>query len=241
MCWNDLGADGAHHQRGEAEHELALGDVLDHHLVRHVDDGAGARVRLVAALDVAIQEDVLPRHEHVVEDHDRVHLLEARAERMIEVRAAVVDALAADEAQARRVVRNGEAERVRRVFLRALQQRRGEHHDLVGDRQRREHAAAADDDAGIGFLLDARGEERVRLLRRAHGAIGLRRNQRVRQAQIVLAQILVVANGVGAEARIGLGEKRRAGGVAGHRAIDVVRHATHHAVACSPPTPSSRG
>ena len=125
---------------------------------------------------------------------------------------------------------NREAECVRRVLFGALQQRGGEHHDLVGDRQRREHAAAANDDARIGFLFDARGEKRIGLLCRAHGAIRLRRNQRVREAEIVLAQVFVVAHGVGAEARIGFGEERRAGRVSRHRAIDVVGHATHHAV-----------
>ena len=41
-------------------------------------------------------------------------------------------------------------------------------------------------------------------LRGAHGAIGLRRDQRVREAQVVLAQILVVAHGVRAEAWVRL-------------------------------------
>ena len=55
----------------------------------------------VAAVDVAVQEHVLPRHEDVVENDDGIHLLEARAKRMVEMRAAVVDALAADELEAR--------------------------------------------------------------------------------------------------------------------------------------------
>ena len=40
--------------------------------------------------------------------------------------------------------------------------------------------------------------------------VGLRRNQRMGQAQVVLAQILVIAQRVGAEARVRLGEKRGA-------------------------------
>ncbi len=149
---------------------------------------------------------------------------------MVEVRAAVIDALAADEAQTRCVVGNGEAEGVRRILFRALQQRRREHHDLVGYRQRRQHPAAADDDAGIGLLLDACREKRIGLLRRAHRAVGLGRDQGMRKAQVVLAQIFVVADRVGPEARIRLAEKCRAGRVSGHGPVDVVRHPAHHAV-----------
>ena len=41
----------------------------------------------IEQIDIAKQEDALPRHEHVIEEDDGIHLLEARAERMVEVRA----------------------------------------------------------------------------------------------------------------------------------------------------------
>ena len=79
----------------------------------------------------------------------------------------------------------------------------------VGDRQRGQHAAAAHDEAGVGLLLDARGEKRVRLARGPDAAVRLRRDQRVGQAEIRLAQLLVQAHGIGAEARVAGREKRR--------------------------------
>ena len=73
----------------------------------------GAREQGVGQLDIAVQKDAVPRHQHVVEDRHGVGLLEARAERMIPFRlVAVVERLAADEAQALGVGRNAEGERV---------------------------------------------------------------------------------------------------------------------------------
>ena len=72
----------------------------------------------------------------------------------------------------------------------------------------------------------------------AHGAIGLRRDQGVRQAQVVLAQVLVIPQRIGAEARLGLGKKGCAGRVAGDGPIDVVRARGPSCRACSPATPS---
>ena len=47
LLWRDrlleaFRADRIHHEMRESQHELALGDVFHHDLVRHVDDGAGA-------------------------------------------------------------------------------------------------------------------------------------------------------------------------------------------------------
>ena len=60
-----------------------------------------------------MQEHAVPRHQDVVEDRKRVRLLELRAERMIPFRlVAVVERLATNEPQARRVSRNAEGERI---------------------------------------------------------------------------------------------------------------------------------
>ena len=102
-------------QRDEAEDELRLRARARHDLVGHVRGGARLRVDPVAELRLPDDEAALPRDEDVVEHHDRVDLLEARRERVVEVAAAEVEALAAEEAQARRVARDGERVRVRRV------------------------------------------------------------------------------------------------------------------------------
>ncbi len=50
------------------------------------------------------------------------------------------------------------------------------------------------------------------------------------QRKICLAQLLVQANGIGAEARLAGREKLGAGGIGAERAIEVIRRAAHHAV-----------
>ena len=128
-----------------------------------------------------------------------------------------------------------------RVVGRRFQQRRRQHHDRVGDRQRRQHSAAAHDETRVGLLLDSRGEKRIGLPRGPDAAVGLRRDQRVRQAQVGLAQLLVEPHGVRAEARVRRREERRAGGIGADRAVQVIRYAAHHAVRVLRPIAPSRG
>ena len=70
------GADHVDDRLHDPEERLGLGDLEVDDLVRHVEHGAGLGVRLVGELDVVHQEHALPRHEHVVEEHHRVHLVE---------------------------------------------------------------------------------------------------------------------------------------------------------------------
>ena len=77
-------------------------------------------------------------------------------------------------------------------------------------------------------MLDARGEKRVRLSRRTDAAVRLRRYQTVGQAQIRLAQLVVQAYRVCAEARLAGCEELRAGRVGRERAVQIVRNAAHH-------------
>ena len=64
----------------------------------------------VAHGHVAQQEHSLPRHEHVLEKYQGVHLLEAGPERVVEVGAFQVEALPAQELQPGRVAGYGEGE-----------------------------------------------------------------------------------------------------------------------------------
>src|SRR2546421_11389090 len=92
----------------------------------------------------------------IIEDDDRVNLVEAPPERMV---ATVVEVLAADEAQTGRVAVDGEGEGVRRVLRRALEDRRREDQQLVGDRpDRREHPRSPDDDAVVVFVDNVSAE-----------------------------------------------------------------------------------
>ena len=95
----DLGR--ARHREGDRHHEFGLGEVLGAELVHDLRHRAGAVVEAVAHLGVAVDEDALPRHEHIVEDHHRIRLVEPRRERIVHRRAGVLmhDRRPADEAQ----------------------------------------------------------------------------------------------------------------------------------------------
>ena len=140
------------HEERNPEDELALGDVLGRALVRRVRHRVGGRGRAVEQIDVTQQEHPLPRHQHVVEEHDAVHLLEARAEGMLEVRPPEVEALAAQELQPRRAAGDGEVERERAVGLGVPRDARRVDGDLVRQgAERRQDARAVDHDAGVGL------------------------------------------------------------------------------------------
>ena len=132
--------------------------------MRHVQHGVGAAEDVVAQLHITLEEDALPGDEHVVKDDDGIHLLEAGAERMIEVRAADVKALPTDEPQARRVARDREGVRIRRGIAALLQHGRGEDHDLLGERcGRGQHARAANKQPVVRLRDDACREIRIGL------------------------------------------------------------------------------
>ena len=73
---------------------------------------AGAREEVVRLLDVAVDEDVLPGHQHLVDDEHRVVLVEPARQRIVERtahhRRGHLVGRAADELHARRVGRHHE-------------------------------------------------------------------------------------------------------------------------------------
>ena len=78
----------------------------------------------------------------------------------------------------------------------------GDHRDLLGDRRHgAEHLRPAHDDAVARLPHPPQVQERVLLLRRGLGPVDLRIDQHVREEQVALAHVLVVAGGVLAEAR----------------------------------------
>ena len=127
-------ADGVGDLAGQAEVELGLGEGAGDDLVGHQGAGAGLGVPGVAQFGVAEHEDAVVRDEHVVEDDDRVHLLEPGRQGLVERAAAVMQRRAAVVLQAGAVVRDRERERVRRVLGGAAQHRGREDKQFVGDR-----------------------------------------------------------------------------------------------------------
>jgi len=62
-----------------------------------------------------------------------------------------------------------------------------------------------------------------------HRPVRLRCYERMRKAEVVLADVLVVAAGVLTELRVGLCEKIRTACVPSHRPVEIVRGPSHHA------------
>src|SRR5439155_1376798 len=81
--------------------------------------------------------------QHIVEEHDAIHLLEARRQRMVEARAAEVEALPAEELQSRRPAGDGEVDGEGAVLLRVPRDPLRGHGDLVRHRSERPGDARA--------------------------------------------------------------------------------------------------
>src|SRR5213079_3077919 len=93
--------------------------------------------RRVEPIDVIEQEDALPRHQDIVEEHDAIHLLEARAERMIEMRAPEIKAVAAEEFEPLGAAGDREIDRERAVLLAVPSEARRIDRDLICERPQR--------------------------------------------------------------------------------------------------------
>ena len=145
-------ADHLRHAGGEAVGELELGERPDRRLGGHVDRIAGLAHRIVD-LDIAVDEDPVPRHQHVVEDAEGILLVETRRQRLVErIGSRRRCRIATQEFQAGRVERNGEGHRILGGTCR--DRLPGIHRLLVGvGCEGGQHATAPDDDA-VGRFAD---------------------------------------------------------------------------------------
>ncbi|MEZ4523193.1 MAG: hypothetical protein R3A46_16360 [Thermomicrobiales bacterium] len=228
-------------QTRQAEHVLGLDDVFLDDLVRHMEDGVGRPEGAVGQLGISIEEDALPGHEDVIEDDDRIHLLEAGTERVIVLQAVEIVRLPADKLQAGRAAGDDEAEGVRGVLGIGFDDRRGKDLDLVGHRSESgEHSGALDDDAVVALLFDPGCQEGIGLLVGGFGAVGLRVDQRVSQTEVFFARLLIVVDDVVAEAGVVVREEIVGGGEGHDRRAEIVRRPAEHAVRVQCPAPHSR-
>ncbi|CAK9133808.1 unnamed protein product, partial [Ilex paraguariensis] len=154
---------------------------------------------------VAVEQHVLPGNQHVVEDHDGIHFVEAMAQRMVLGRCAGGQARAADEAQAGRAQVADEAYGVfglRRVAP-VRQPRLGE--GLVGIGGSGLVLGAAHDDACIGLLDHVQQHVGVLVLRQARAvALGVGVGRYVEQ--VATHHAADVGADVGGKARVQLVE-----------------------------------
>ena len=158
---------------------------------------AGAREEVVGLLDVAVDEHVLPGHQHLVEDEHRVVLVEPARQRIVE-RAAhrgrrhLVGG-AADELHARRVGRDHE-HHGELLVLHRDEPVMGDEGVVGQHRSGRDHLGARHDDAGVGLLLDVAAD--VAHLVRRPVAIDRRMDDGVVDEGHALLAVLVPAPGV---------------------------------------------
>ena len=184
---------------------------------------------LAADIGVAIDEQTVPRHLDVVEIDQRVVLVEARRERVVEhrYRRGLVG-LARQHANALGVHRQraGKSE----VFFTRLQRLQiGDQHLVGHDRGRSEHLGAADGDAG-GILVDDARDEVLSLVAPVLGALGLRVDDHVGEEQVALGGIVdIVFQRLGALRPV-LAKHLDAHALTDQRRGDVVRRAAHEAV-----------
>src|SRR5262249_54106442 len=139
----------------------------------------------LAAAGTAVNNDQVPGHEHVVEDSDAVHLLEAAAQRVVK---AVVRRwryrLATEGLQNRRIVLDRATPGVGVVTL-GHTTAPGETDQLLRNwRHCAQHLCAAYYNALARFLHLAQVQERLLLLRRRPRPVNLRINQHVREKEI---------------------------------------------------------
>ncbi len=222
-----VAAGGVERFRQEPRHEIELYGKARAALEAEAVEEPRARIEAENLVGVAVNQHVLPGDQHVVEHEDRVVLVEARRQRIVERRADLGCDLfvrgAAEKFHPGRVHRHDEhdreigiAGRGRRVLTEEIvmrERRRGRH-----------HLGARHDHAGVGLLLD-RDIDVLDLVGRPP-AIDRRVHDRVVHEQDVLLRALVPSLRVGGELAVivGVGAERV------HQRRLVVRRAAHPAI-----------
>ena len=148
-----IGLYAARQRNRQRRHEFALGEAAHRRLMPGMALQPRAREHRVGQSDVAVQEYTLPRNYNIIENGDCVGFLETGAKRMIPFRlVAQVERLPTDKAQAGRIGRDGEGER---IFFLAWTYRKGQriNQKLVGGGAvRRQHFGATNDEAVAGLF-----------------------------------------------------------------------------------------
>ena len=190
----------------------------------------------VEPVDIAQQKHTLPRHHHIIEKDDAIHLLKARTERLVEMRAALVKAVAAQKFEPRCTARDRKAQRERAVAFGMAAHARRVNADLVGKRpQCRQDARAAHDDTGIGLAHDFECRALLQVEDAGGGAAALQIDQRMGQGQVVFPDIFVIAQHVLAEFRAPLRKELGGTGPGGIGHVHEIGRTAHHAASGTRP------
>lgn len=222
-----LGAIGAHAEGKQADHQFQLHPEADAGL--EVVQVGEARLGIEAggAAQVAVDQDVLPGNQRLVEQQHAVVLVETTGQRVVEGTArALLVGWPAHQAQAG-VVHAGEEHNGEVLGLAGLHLRRGDRGDEggVGDGAAGgEHLRPADDDALVGLAFDM--DEHVAHLVDRLAAVQRRIDDRVVEEQPAVGEGAVPGAGVLPVVAVEAG----AGLQPGHERRLVVRGTPHEAV-----------
>jgi hypothetical protein len=180
--------------------------------------------------EVLVDEDVLPGHEHVVEHDQRVRLVEARGQRIVEHagRGAGVGPSSV-QLEAGRVVGYDYRDGVVLVAGAQRQDHRDEHpvrHHAAGG----EHLRPANDDAAVALGRRARVQEGLRLLVGGLCPVDRRLHDGVAEIEILVGRLRVEAQQVVGELLAVAGEELRRAGEAGEEGGDVIGRAAEEAI-----------
>ena len=223
-----LVVDGLGHARGQAVGELELGGGADRGLHGQVLDDPRLPDAVVD-VDPAVQEEAVPGHLDVVEDHERVLLVEAGGQRPIErMGARGGGAVPAQEDQPGGVDGDREGQRIG-VGARRDRQARVDG-DLVGEgREGGEDAGPAHDDAVLGLAHLVEGDpvaDDLWIGRLVHRGL----DDGVGERDVLAGQPLLEADEILRPFRVGAVRARpdgAAGREAGELDVHVVRGAPH--------------
>ena len=165
-----------------------------------------------------------------MKDGQRICFVEAGGERIIEGAGLIAGVRASRvEPQSRRAHRQHHGDGV--ILIPWSQRLDAAQQKVVGEGSAgAQHLRAADDDAAIGLLADARGKIRLGLLVRTLGAVDLRLDDRVGNIQMIVARLLVELGHMVAKLPAVTCEDLRGTGEAREKAGDMIRRATHEAI-----------
>src|SRR5262245_21657547 len=195
------------HQQCNAEHELTLSEILSCALVGRVRREVSCNTRLVEELYISKKKYALPRHEHVVEEDDAIHLVEPRAQRIVKARTPLIEIVATKEPKSFRAARNRKVEGERIMSIRMKWNTRRVHCDLVGEGpERGEDTRASDNDSRVGFANAVQSGSLLKVVETAGIAAALQVDKGMRENQVFLADVLVVTAHIVCELRATAGE-----------------------------------
>ena len=184
---------------------------------------------IAAELKIAIAKHVFPRHEDIIEHDQRIGFVESRRQRIVEfrIRGLCVRPSGIDF-HARRIGRYRNRERI--GFVAGRERMNATDVDRIRiDRSGTKLLRPFQHNAIVAFGDDAGMQGWIGLLVRRFRAIDLRRNNRVRQEQMMIARIFMIGGDILRILLSRFGKYAALGRITGEKSRNVIGRAAHQA------------